>query len=159
MARISGILQLLELIGDPIGLYVLDLACGEGFYTRLLRQRDAIARDRKPGGRFVTVNTNPAQDFATAPSHRRYGFETTLSGPLQDGAPLTWTFHLPDGSFSVEHYCLGIEAHETAMHAAGLRDVVWHALRVSPDGLAVVPPGEWDVVLDPPPVILHECRR
>lgn len=32
---------LLELAGDPQGLSVLDVACGEGFYTRLLRERGA----------------------------------------------------------------------------------------------------------------------
>ena len=32
---------LMELIGDPAGEAVVDVACGEGFYTRLLRQRGA----------------------------------------------------------------------------------------------------------------------
>jgi ubiquinone/menaquinone biosynthesis C-methylase UbiE len=32
---------LMELIGDPAGKAVVDLACGEGFYTRLVRQRGA----------------------------------------------------------------------------------------------------------------------
>jgi ubiquinone/menaquinone biosynthesis C-methylase UbiE len=32
---------LLELIGDPAGLSVLDVACGEGFYTRMIKQRGA----------------------------------------------------------------------------------------------------------------------
>lgn len=32
---------LMELIGDPRGLAVLDLACGQGFYSRLIRQRGA----------------------------------------------------------------------------------------------------------------------
>ncbi len=32
---------LLELVGDPTGLAVLDLACGEGFYSRLLRHHGA----------------------------------------------------------------------------------------------------------------------
>jgi len=32
---------LLELAGDPQGLSVLDVACGEGFYTRMLRERGA----------------------------------------------------------------------------------------------------------------------
>jgi toxoflavin synthase len=32
---------LLNLIGAPTGLAVLDLACGEGFYTRMLRQKGA----------------------------------------------------------------------------------------------------------------------
>jgi len=32
---------LMEVIGDPRGMAVLDVACGEGFYTRMLRQRGA----------------------------------------------------------------------------------------------------------------------
>src|SRR6202035_2471937 len=32
---------LLQLIGDPGGKAVLDVACGEGYYTRLLRQQGA----------------------------------------------------------------------------------------------------------------------
>lgn len=218
--------SLLELIGDPTGLQVLDLACGEGFYSRLLRQRGAarllgvdlsagmielarqqeavhrlgveyhtgdaravpcqaefdlvvaayllnyardpaelqemyaaIARYLKPGGRFVTVNTNPALDFSTAPSYRRYGFDTALVGAAREGAPLTWTFHLAEGSFSLENYCLDTGVHEAAMRAAGLRDIRWHAPRVSPEGIAAMPPGEWDVFLASPPVTLLECRR
>jgi trans-aconitate methyltransferase len=30
---------LMDLIGDPTGKAVIDIACGEGYYTRLLRQR------------------------------------------------------------------------------------------------------------------------
>ena len=32
---------LMDLIGDPRGIAVLDVACGEGFYTRLIRERGA----------------------------------------------------------------------------------------------------------------------
>lgn len=32
---------LMEIVGDPSGLSVVDVACGEGFYARLLRQRGA----------------------------------------------------------------------------------------------------------------------
>jgi len=34
---------LMQVIGDPRGLRVLDVACGEGYYTRLLRQCGAAA--------------------------------------------------------------------------------------------------------------------
>jgi len=126
---------LMQLIGDPTGKAVIDIACGEGSYARMIRQRGAakvtgvdrsekmiglarvseaqqrlgidyivgdgrdlglaaeydlavaayflnyahdraelnamcggIARCLKPGGRFVTVNSNPAFDFPAAPS-------------------------------------------------------------------------------------------
>jgi 2-polyprenyl-3-methyl-5-hydroxy-6-metoxy-1,4-benzoquinol methylase len=32
---------LMRLIGDPTGKKVIDIACGEGFYTRMIRQRGA----------------------------------------------------------------------------------------------------------------------
>ena len=54
----------------------------------------SIARCLRPGGRVVTVNQNPALDFSTAPSDRRYGFETGVPGPWREGAPITWTFFL-----------------------------------------------------------------
>ena len=33
--------SLMELIGDPTGKRVIDIACGDGFYTRMIRQRGA----------------------------------------------------------------------------------------------------------------------
>ena len=33
--------SLLRIVGNPTGLSVLDVACGEGFYTRMLRQQGA----------------------------------------------------------------------------------------------------------------------
>jgi 2-polyprenyl-3-methyl-5-hydroxy-6-metoxy-1,4-benzoquinol methylase len=42
----------MEVIGDPRGMAVLDVACGEGFYTRMLRQRGAA--------RVTGVDLSPA---------------------------------------------------------------------------------------------------
>ena len=140
---------LMRLIGDPTSKAVVDIACGEGFYTRAIRQRGAakvtgvdlsekmiglaraseaqqhlgidyvvgdgrdpglaaeydlaiaayflnyahnraelnamcsgIARCLKPGGRFVTVNSNPACDFAAAPSYRKYRLRSLRRRPV-----------------------------------------------------------------------------
>ena len=33
---------LMRLIGDPTGKTAIDIACGEGFYTRMIRQQGAV---------------------------------------------------------------------------------------------------------------------
>jgi toxoflavin synthase len=217
---------LMELVGDPTGMTVLDMACGEGFYSRLICQRGAakvvgvdlsagmielareqetahglgieyvqrdarslqmdgqfdvvvaayllnyaqdraelaamcggIARALKPGGRFVTVNCNPALDFRTAPRYRKYGFETSLPDGFREGSPITWTIHLPDESFSIENYYLDVPIHEQALRAAGLEQVRWHRPRLSPPGQDHGAPGFWDDFLAHPPVTFIECRK
>ena len=216
---------LMRLIGDPTGKAVIDIACGEGFYTRMIRQRGAakvtgvdlsekmiglaraceaqeplgidyivgdgrdigvaadydlavaayflnyahdraelnamcrgIARRLKPGGRFVTVNNNPAWDFPAAPSYRKYGLEVSVVGPFREGAPITWTFDLGDCCFDIENYFLNVESHEEAFRAAGFRDVRWHQPMLSPEGASAYGRDYWSDLLDHPPIIFIECR-
>ena len=215
---------LMRLIGDPTGQAVIDIACGEGFYTRMIRQRGAAkvtgvdrsetmielaraseaqqqlgieyivgdgrdigvaadydlavaayfmnyARDRdelsamcrgiarclKPGGRFVTVNANPACDFPAAPSYRKYGFETSIVRPFREESPITWTFYLEDGPFDIENYFLSVETHEEALRGAGFRDVYWHQPMLSPEGAAAYRLDYWSDLLDHPPFIFIDC--
>jgi toxoflavin synthase len=217
---------LMDLIGDPGGMAVLDVACGEGFYTRMIRERgatrvtgvdlsqgmidlarsqeaqhqlgidyvvgdarklsgagqfdlavaayllnyarnrdelqsmcDGIARSLRPGGRFVTVNCNPSQTFPTTPSYRKYGFETTVMGEWQEGAPIKWTFYLDDGLFDIENYYLSVATHEDAFRQAGFQTISWHAPRLSPEGLLTNDREFWSSLLDYPPVTFIECLK
>lgn len=216
---------LMELVGDPAGRSALDVACGEGYYTRRLRHRGAcpvvgidlspgmvalaqkqeagmrqgieyhvgdardlklpaqfdivlaayllnyastreelgrmcagIARALKPGGRFVTVNCNPARDFSNCPSYRHYGFETTVAGPWQEGAPITWRFYLGDQEFEIENYHLDVPTHEAMLREAGFREIRWHAPRLSPDGAAEFPADYWETLLTESPISFIECQ-
>ena len=225
MARHIEAFTLMQLIGDPTGMAVIDIACGEGFYTRMIRKRGAakvtgvdlseamiglaraneaqqrlgidyivgdgrnlepaaanydlaiaayllnyahdrtelnamcsgIARCLKPGGRFVTVNCNPACDFPGAPSYRKYGFETSVVGPFREGAPITWTFYLEDSRFDIENYFLSVEIHEEALRAAGFRDVHWHQPMLSSEGDSAYGRDYWSALLDHPPLIFIDC--
>lgn len=217
---------LMNLVGDLRGKDVLDVACGEGFYTRMIRERGAarvtgvdlshgmidlarqqearhqlginyvvgdarelpeddqfdlavaayllnyassrkeiqamcegIARSLKPGGRFITVNCNPALAFPHAPSYRKYGFETSVQGEWQEGAPIKWTFYLSDGAFEIENYHLNVAIHEEAFLQAGFREVRWHVPQLSPDGLTAHDEDFWASLLDHPPVAFIECVK
>lgn len=218
----------LGLVGDVAGKAVLDVACGEGFYTRLLKQRAAervvgvdlsagmvelarkqeaehrlgityqvgdarslafegefdlvvaayllnYARDRaelaamcagiarclKPGGRFVTVNSNPASHFPTLPSFRKYGFEASHApdGEWREGSPIRWKFYVDGQAFEVENYYLDVAAHEHALAAAGFRDVRWYAPQLSPQGEAEFEADFWSLLLTQCPVAFLECTR
>lgn len=217
---------LLDTLGDVRGKSVLDVACGEGFYTRLIRHLGAartvgvdlsegmvalarnqeekepqgieyhvgdgrdlpfreefdvvvagyllnyapnrtelgamcrsIARCLKPGGRFVTVNCNPGLDFRTAPSYRPYGFETQVVGEWGEGAPITWTFYLDDGPFSIENYHLSVDVHERALRDAGFHTIAWPRARVSLAGEVEHGADFWRPFLNAPPIAFIDCTR
>jgi ubiquinone/menaquinone biosynthesis C-methylase UbiE len=217
---------LLRLIGDLTGKTVIDLACGEGYYTRLLRQRGAarvvgvdlshgmielaksqekrvplgieyrvgdvmelpvaesfdlvvaayllnyartageltqmcraIARVLKPGGRFVTVNSNPEDPPDNFEIGRAYGFSKRAVGEFGEGAPIVWEFYLPEGSFEITNYQLSTATMEEAFRTAGLRDVRWHPAEVSPEGAAEFGREHWAAFLRRPPVTFISCVR
>ena len=217
---------LVGLLGDLAGKSLVDVACGDGYYTRRVRAlgagkvlgvdlsqrmvdlaraqeaqhalgieyevadardlrlaeacdlavaayllnyaRDAaelgamcrsLARGLKPGGRFVTVNQSAALDFRAAPSYRTYGFETTALGEWREGAPITWTFYLDDGPFSIENYHLDVATHEEALRSAGFREIRWHPPRLSPEGESAFGWEFWRVFLDHSPITFIECVK
>jgi SAM-dependent methyltransferase len=218
--------MLLRLVGDVAGQAVIDLACGEGHYTRALRQQGAarvvgvdlsramiglaeaeearrplgveyrvgdvraldvagefdlafaayllnyartaeeltqmcrgVARALRPGGRFVTVNSNPAEPTVAFPAAGAYGFSRRVEGELVEGAPVVLEFFLPEGSFEVTNYYLSPATMEEAFRAAGLRDLRWHAPEVSPEGLREFGRGYWADFLAHPPVAFIECVK
>ena len=217
---------LLNLTGQVEGLRTLDLACGEGYYTRLLRRMgagpvagvdlskgmidlalaeeiseplgihyavgdardinfgashdlvfaayllnyasnygellsmcEAIARNLKPGGRFVSVNNNPDDPPSNFETGRLYGYTKRLEGRLEDGAPIIWSFHLPEGTIEVTNYYLSIETMERAMQAAGLENIRWHQPRVSPEGLQRWGESYWRPFLANSPIAFFECTK
>jgi ubiquinone/menaquinone biosynthesis C-methylase UbiE len=130
-------------------------------YARDRAELDAmcrsIARCLRPGGRFVTVNQSATIDFRSAPSYRRYGFETRSEGEWREGTPITWTFYLDDGPFSLENYHLSVTTHEEALRAAGFRQVRWHAPRLSSEGEKAFGREFWTDMLERSPITFLEC--
>lgn len=217
----------LKHIGDVQDRKVLDVACGAGDYTRILRRAGAnpmvgfdisekmialareqesreplgieysvadarvtvahpdfdiavaahllvYARDRdelgrmcrglacrvKPGGRFVTITTNPdLYAFEQVPDYRKYGFQIKLVDTAYDGAPVELTAFLDDGPLIIENYYLPIEAYESAFHDAGFRDFAVHMPELSPTPEAGDEGDYWDDYLNYPPAIVIECVR
>ncbi len=214
------------MLGDLTGKAVVDLACGEGRYTRMLPSLGAakivgvdrsegmvalaraqeseqplgleylvqdcrslslpvefdvataayllnyaqsreelavmvqsIARCLKPGGRFVTMNSNPDLEFERGRTYLKYGFEIRGSAERWEGMPFTLVFHLDEGPVEVENYWLPATAYEEALRSAGFMKVQWHRPRISPIAEVGHEPDYWQDFLDHPPVIGIECSR
>lgn len=214
----------LGLVGDVTGKAVLDLACGEGTYTRALRRRGArrvvgvdvsagmielarreeareplgveyviqdvtaldlperfdvvtaayllnhartaaeleamcraVARALKPGGRFVAVNNNLDQPPETYPLLKKYGYTKSAPGGLVEGAPIKVIFFVNGGTVEVEDCYLSRQTYEEAFRVAGLKDLRWHPLRLSPAGEAEFGRDYWKDLLDHPPAVCLDC--
>ncbi|MBO0950924.1 class I SAM-dependent methyltransferase [Fibrella forsythiae] len=208
-----------QLVGELAHLNVLDLACGEGFYTRQLKLRGAagvmgvdisdamiqlaneaeeqqslgvtyhcqnvlslnlnkkfdlitatyllnyaqtadelqqmgqiITNHLKPGGRFVTINSNPDYQ-APVEAMFPYGFTRENAG-YEEGAEITWRFYQPDMShIAVVNYHLAKATHETALSQAGLTQIHWHSVGSSPAGTHDQAEDYWTAMLDYEPII------
>jgi ubiquinone/menaquinone biosynthesis C-methylase UbiE len=134
--------------------YLLNYAASR---EELLQMCQAIARHLKPGGRFVTVNSN--SDYTGQnDTMRPYGFTRTAS-EAREGAAIPWTFYLPEGPFEITNYYLSFATHEWALQTAGLRNIRWHPPAVSPEGLAEFGQDYWAAFLRHKPVIFIECAK
>jgi ubiquinone/menaquinone biosynthesis C-methylase UbiE len=214
-----------KMAGELSGLSILDLACGEGFYTRQLRLRGATkavgvdisagmiklaedseqrnplgieyhvadafalqlgatfdvvtasyflnyARNRdelknaaktifdhlKPGGRFITINSNPDYQ-CSAHAMRPFGF-TRENDSYDEGAEITYRFYGADGSsIDVMNYHIDSEVHEQCLREAGFDEITWQPVEVSPEGLDGFGGEYWQSLIDCRPVIGLMCRK
>ncbi|MGV3723502.1 MAG: class I SAM-dependent methyltransferase [Actinomycetota bacterium] len=119
----------------------------------------AIARCLKPGGRFVSVNNNPAQPSDHFAASRKYGFVKETDGALREGAPVVYRIFLDSGDLEITNYHLAPETHEWAFRSVGLQDLRWHAPRLSPEGEAEHGLAFWADFLTLQPVTFIECHR
>lgn len=214
-----------NMLGNLAGKSILDLACGEGFYTRkfkdqgaakvvgvdisqkmielareeetrkfqnieyilgdvlelgeigsfdlvvasyllnyarsseeLLKMCKSIFANLKPGGRFVTINSNPSQAPVSYLKTEKYGFIKSIDSPLIEGTPIKYTF-INNHKFTFDNYYLSIPTHEWAFQSVGFKEVRWQSPIVSPDGIKEFGQEFWQDFLDSVPIIGIECFK
>ena len=220
--------SLLRQVGDISGQRVLDVACGEGHFTRLLRRAGSaevvgldvstrmveLAREQeaaeplgieyivgdactvadgpadfdtvacaylfvyartrdelaqmclglasrvRPGGRFVTINVNPAvYHYRPQPDYRRYGITMQLADQPYEGAPIDFTVLVGDAGLHIQNYYLPVEAYRSALEEAGFVDVTVAQPTVPADAVAAHEAGFWDVMVECPLFVLLDCVK
>ena len=215
-----------KLLGNISQKSVLDLACGEGFYSRRIKKKDAkrvvgvdiseemiklarrqeknqplgieyfigdvmqlgktgsfdlvvasyllnyartkeqllkmcqtISANLKPGGRFICINNNPNQPPESFPICEKYGFTKSIAGPLKEGAAITYEFFRSGQKFRFDNYYLSVKTHEGVAKRAGLGQIRWHKMEVSPDGIRIYGQKFWQDFIDYEPMVGLECKR
>lgn len=155
------------LIGDvmligKIGSFDLVVASYLLNYSRtkeqLLKMCQTVAVNLNSGGRFVSINNNPDQPPESFPICEKYGFTKSLSGPLKEGAAITYEFFRSGQKFQFDNYYLSTETHDWAFKQAGLNHIRWHKVEVSPDGLNIFGQEFWQDFIDYQPIVGIECR-
>lgn len=216
----------LSLAGDLRGLRILDLACGDGFYSRrflelgaaavvgvdispamldlaratempsddridyvcadvaslpelgsfdlvagtyllhyaadvdgLRRMCAGIARNLRPGGRFIGLNENPDQPCEPRGGYGGYGFSKTIDGDAVDGAEITYRMLAGRDVFSFNARYFQRNTYQQAFDAAGLEGLRWHPLRADPAGITERGAAYFEHYLAYPPVSCIEARR
>jgi SAM-dependent methyltransferase len=119
----------------------------------------AVARNLKPGGRFVTVTNNLAQPHEVFGLSQKYGFAKAAGGLLEETNPGRYRPYLEEGPFDIANYNLSVATHEWALRKAGFREVHWHQPCLSPEGEARWGRDYWREFLEHPPVIFIECVK
>lgn len=206
----------LSLIGDISGQTILELGCGEGFYTRKLKQKGAsrvigidlseqmveLAREQeareplgveymvcdvlelgkigefdivtatyllnhaqtkeqlfkmcqsivcnlKSGGRFIAINNNLELSPEFYPLSEKYGRRQSIAGGiLKEGSPITVTLFDSVNQATFVDFYLGRPTYEWAFEQAGLKEVIWHPLRVSPEDIEKFGQPFWQDLID-----------
>jgi hypothetical protein len=149
-------LQISETFDLVTAAYLLNYARNK---DELLAMCRAVAGCLRPGGRFITVNTNPALAVEHYHKSRKYGYIMDVEGALREGARLILTFFVDGQSFQFSNFHLSVATHEWALQTAGLKAVRWHRPQLAPDGEAELGREYWQEMLTYPPITFLECRR
>jgi SAM-dependent methyltransferase len=128
-------------------------------YDEFLEMARAVLRHMAPVGRLVGVISRGDQPVSAYPRMTKYGFSKSTPGKLFEGAPITITFHVDNGDFSVVNICLYQSTMARGLTAAGLGRQTWQQPMVSPEGVAQFGEDYWKDFIEEPALIFLEARR
>jgi toxoflavin synthase len=128
-------------------------------YDEILEMARAVVLHLAPEGRLVAVISRGDQPVSAYPKLTKYGFSKSTPGELVEGAPITITFHVDNGDFSIVNPCLYQSTMVRGLTAAGLRLQTWQPPLVSPEGVAQFGEEYWKDFLEEPALIFLKARR
>jgi SAM-dependent methyltransferase len=128
-------------------------------FDEFLEMARAVVRHLAPAGRLVAVISRGDQPVRAYHKITKYGFSKSTPGELVEGAPITITFHVDNGDFSVVNSCLYQSTMVRGLAVAGLGQQNWQQPLVSPEGVAKFGEDYWKDFIEEPALIFLEAQR
>jgi toxoflavin synthase len=128
-------------------------------FDEFLEMARTVVRHLAPEGRLVAVISRGDQPVSAYPKITKYGFSKSTPGDLVEGAPITITFHVDLGDFSIVNTCLYQSTMVRGLTVAGLGRQTWQQPLVSPEGVAHFGEDYWQDFIEEPALIFLEARR
>lgn len=139
-----------------LGVYLLHYAPS---LASLQAMCQGIARNLKPGGRFVSFVLNP--DIATEPNYYKpYGLVHHCDDETRDGQPLQAIVHIGDMALpGLTVYRWERATLEGALLQAGLSSVLFHSPEASPQGIERLGADYFHDYLQKPHCVIIDAKK
>ncbi len=146
-----------------IGEFDLVIAVNVIHYARnqqeLLKMCETIYQNLKPGGYLVAINENTEQNIEAYSKSQKYGISKSISLPIQEGSPITYTMF--DGSeyFEIINYYYSQKVWTENLQRVGFKSIEWQSLQVDPEGIEKYGAEYWQDFLENSPNMGLICRK
>jgi 2-polyprenyl-3-methyl-5-hydroxy-6-metoxy-1,4-benzoquinol methylase len=117
----------------------------------------SIYRNLKPGGKLVAAILNPTVTESELPNYQKYGVNVIASSGLQDGAAITASLKIPNGSVDLSAYYWSQETYEHILKEAGFQKISWHPMEVPEDAIQQYGQDYWQTYQTKSLDIVFEC--
>lgn len=119
----------------------------------------SIYRNLKSGGKLVAAILNPAVTQTELPGYQKYGIHVIAPAGWQDGAAITVSLEIPNGSFDVSAYYWSQETYERTLNEAGFQEITWHSMEVPAEAIKQYGQDYWRTYQSKALDIVLECYK
>ncbi|APR88091.1 Methyltransferase [Minicystis rosea] len=109
-----------------------------------------------PGALLVSISLNADVELTTPSYYHKYDFEIRSSG--REGDEVTVISKLASLPFQLKAFLWSKATYESALHEAGLKDLVWHDAAIAPEGIAAHGAEYWDDYVRRPHAVVLSAR-
>ncbi len=126
----------------------------------LKKMCENIFKNLKEEGRFVSINHNPEYPLKLTKEYK-YSHVPKKEKDLEEGDELTANLYNREGDriCSFDYYFWGKETYESALKKVGFKNIKWHQIKVSKEGIDKYGEEFWKDFYKYPTLIILEAEK